>query len=148
MNAIESSANKVLQALVDQSFSNVSSFFDEKIVQNFYYELSETEIQRIQTLVDELRELIAKAGEIEDEHRRRLLMRLEELQRELHKRVSDFDHVWGLIVEGAAYLGQAGNEVKPIVDRLKEIKEIFWGKVKERENLPPAQEFPQIEDKS
>ncbi len=143
---IENTAQEILPKLVARSFDTISSEFKEKIGAKFYYELSDEELSAIQSLLNELREHIANSDELDARHKRRLLKRVEGLQRELHKEVSDFDHVWGLLVESAAYLGDAGKKAKPITDRLRDLKEIFWNNVKQREELPPKREFPELED--
>ena len=144
--AIENSSQEILPKLVARSFDTISSEFREKIGGKFYYELSDEELSAIQSLLNELREHIANSGDLGARHKRRLLKRVEDLQRELHKEVSDFDHVWGLLVESAAYLGDAGKKAKPITDRLRDLKEIFWNNVKRREDLPPKRGFPELED--
>ena len=144
---IDKSSQEILPRLVERSFDDISSEFKEKIGGKFYYELSDEELSDIQRLLNELRELIAQSGDLDTRHKRRLMKRLEGLQRELHKQVSDFDHVWGLLVESAAYLGRAGDKGKPITDRLRDLKEIFWNNVKQRESLPPAQKFPELESR-
>ncbi len=145
--AIEASAQDILPKLVARSFDTISSEFKEKIGGKFYYELSDEELSTIQSLLNELREHIAQSEVLDARHRRRLLKRLEDLQRELHNEVSDFDHVWGLLVESAAYLGQAGEKAKPITDRLRDLKDIFWDNVRRRENLPPERGFPKLENR-
>jgi hypothetical protein len=144
--AIENSSQDILPRLVARSFDTISSEFKEKIGGKFYYQLSDEELSTIQSLLNELREHIAKSGVLDARHRRRLLKRVEDLQRELHKEVSDFDHVWGLLVESAAYLGDAGEKAKPITDRLRDLKEIFWNNIKQRENLPPKRGFPELKN--
>lgn len=146
VDEIEKSCQEILPRLVERSFDDISSEFKEKIGGKFYYELSDEELSIIQRLLNELRELIATSGDLDARHKRRLMKRLEDLQRELHKQVSDFDNVWGLLVESAAYLGRAGEKAKPITDRLRDLKDIFWSNVKEHENLPRKQEFPELED--
>ena len=142
---IEKASQEILPRLVERSFDDISSEFKEKIGGKFYYELSDEELSAIQRLLNELRELIAQSGDLDARHKRRLMKRLEDLQRELHKQVSDFDHVWGLLVESAAYLGRAGETAKPVTDRLRDLKDIFWNNVKRRESLPPRQKFPELE---
>lgn len=147
IDEIEKTCQEILPRLVERSFDDISSEFKEKIGGKFYYELSDEELSTIQRLLNELRELIAKSGELDARHKRRLMKRLEDLQRELHKQVSDFDNVWGLLVESAAYLGRAGEKAKPITDRLRDLKDIFWNNVKDRENLPRKQDFPELESR-
>jgi hypothetical protein len=84
------------------------------------------QLRRIQGLINEIRERIANNQELEADHKRRLLKKLENLQCELHKRVSDLDRFWGLLGDAGVVLGKLGNDAKPIVDRVKEIAQIVW----------------------
>ena len=116
--------------------------FERELDVGFHYEFSEGETARLQTLVNELREGIRDAKFLEEDHRRRLLARLEKLQAELHKRVPDLDIHLGTMVQIAAAIGQASEEAKPLVDRMREFLEIVAGVFRRAENLPPGPEFP------
>ncbi len=89
-------------------------------------EFSVGDVKRIQTLINELRELISQIHQIERDHRPCLLKRLEKLQSELRKRMSDVDRLWGLIGDAGLVLAQLGQNAKPIVDRVREIAQIVW----------------------
>lgn len=90
----------------------------------FLYEFSDGDIKRIQTLINELRNLISNTKELENNHKSRLLKRLEKIQSELHKKISDIDRFWGLVGEGGVVLAKLGENAKPRVDRIREIAEI------------------------
>ena len=72
-----------------------------KLGKGFFYEFSSGDIDKIQNLINLLREEITKAKFIEDNHKQRLLKRLEKTQSEIHKKVSDLDRFWGLIGDAA-----------------------------------------------
>ena len=65
--------------------------------QLFCYEFSKSDIDTIQARLNELRDIISSSEELEEGHRHRLLKRIEQLQSELHKKLSDLDRFWGLI---------------------------------------------------
>lgn len=111
----------------------------------FAYEFSKGDLERVQELINELREQIAESNALEDEHRRRLLKRLESLQAEVHKRVSDLDRFWGLVGDAGVVLGKLGKDAKPIVDRVKEIAAIVWRTQARAEELPSGVENPMLE---
>lgn len=113
----------------------------------FGYEFSQGDLDRVQVLLNELRVQIAQAEGLEDEHRQRLLARLEKLQGELHKRVSDLDRFWGLLGDAGVALEKLGNNAKPIVDRIREVTQIVWQTQSRAEELPSGSPFPQIENK-
>jgi hypothetical protein len=108
----------------------------------FVYEFSKDDFSRIQTLVNELRDLISKSEHFEADHRSRLLKRLEKLQAELHKKESNLDKLWGLIGEAGVALGKFGKDAKPLVDRIREIAAIMWRTQATAEGLP-TREFPE-----
>jgi hypothetical protein len=84
----------------------------------------------------------------EESHKQRLLKRLETLQRELHKKVSDLDKFWGLVGEAGVVLGKFGKDAKPIVDRIREIAGIVWRTQAHTEELPSDTPIPLLSDKS
>lgn len=110
--------------------------FTERIGKVFLYEFSDGDIKRIQTLINELRNLISNTKELENNHKSRLLRRLEKIQSELHKKISDIDRFWGLVGEGGVVLAKLGENAKPIVDRIREIAEIVWRVQTRAEELP------------
>jgi hypothetical protein len=128
-----------------QSFK---AHFKTNIGNGFKYEFSQGDLDRIQALVNELREHVSKSGDFEEDHKNRLLSRLEKLQAELHKKMSDLDRFWGLIGDAGVVIGKFGDDVKPIEDRIKEITEIVWRTQARAEELPSDSPLPKLEDKS
>lgn len=135
----------------DKSVSDLRSMrqrFGVALSGRFAYEFSAADISRVQQLISELRENIAASDMFEDKHRARLLARLEALQAELHKRISDLDKFWGLIGDAGVALGKFGNDAKPIVDRMKEIAAIVWNTQARAEDLPSSTPLPLLTDES
>ena len=122
--------------------------FKTSLGAGFYYEFSQGDLERIQTLINETRELIATSKGLDKDHQRRLLARLEKLQAEIHKKVSDLDRFWGLIGDAGVVLGKLGNDAKPIVDRVKEIANIVWQTQSRSEELPSGTQIPLLSDMS
>lgn len=114
----------------------------------FSYEFSEGDLDRIQVLINELRNLLASDTHLSDEHRQRVLRRLERLQGELHKKMSDIDRLWGLIGDAGVLLGKFGKDAKPLVDRIREITDIAWRSQARAEELPSNAKPALITDKS
>ena len=110
----------------------------------FHYALAPLEQSRIQTLINELREIIGASSIYEESHKRRLLLRLEVLQGELHKKLADLDRFWGLIGDAGVAIGKFGKDVKPVVDRIREITQIVWNRQAETEGLPPPTDLPRL----
>ncbi len=60
------------------------------------------------------------------DHPAALLKRLERLQQEMHKKVSDLDRFWGLIGDAGVMLGKFGRDARPLVDTIKELTNCIW----------------------
>jgi len=112
---------------------------------SFAYEFSQGDLDRIQELINELRTLISDHPAFEKGHKQRLLKRLEKLQSEIHKRVSDLDRFWGMVGDAGVVLGKFGKDAKPIVDRIRELAQIVWKTQARAEELPSDSKNPMIE---
>ncbi len=108
----------------------------------FVYEFSQGDLERIQVLVTELRKNLTDSNSLEEGHRQRLLSRLEKLQSELHKKVSDLDRFWGIASDAIVLVGKLGEESKPLVDRFREIADIVWRTQARAEELPSGSKNP------
>jgi hypothetical protein len=135
-------------ALQNSSLRNFKNKFSKKYTPAFVYEFSPNELDQIQTAIDDLRQLITKANFIESDHKARLLKRLERLQSEIHKQMSDLDRFWGLVGDAGVVLGKFGNDVKPITDRIRDITEIVWKAQSQAEQLPKGTPFMLPESKN
>jgi len=127
---------------------NLKAHFKTNLEGGFCYEFSQGDLDRIQILINELRDHVTKSDHFEQDHKQRLLKRLENLQSEIHKKVSDLDKFWGLIGDAGVAIGKFGNDAKPIVDRIREIKDIVWRTQARAEELPSGSPLPKLEDKS
>jgi hypothetical protein len=116
-----------------------------KLKKSFSYEFSQGDLDKIKDLIKELMELIADNQHLEDDHRKRLLKRLEILESEISKRVSDLDRFWGLIGDAGVVVSKLGPDAKPIVDRIKEMAEISWKTQSRAEELPSNTRIPMLD---
>jgi len=114
----------------------------------FFYEFTDGDLKRIQSIINELREQIGKSDLFEEDHRRRLLRRLEALQSEMHKKMSDVDRIWGLVGDAGIAIGKFGKDAKPFVDRIKELSQIAWKTQARAEELPSSSVNPLLENDS
>ncbi|MEH6462502.1 MAG: hypothetical protein V7771_01075 [Shewanella psychromarinicola] len=119
--------------------------YNTALKNTFAYEFSQGDLDRVQVLVAEIRNHITENTSLEENHKFRLLKRLEKLQMELHKRVSDLDRFWGMVGDAGVVLGKLGKDAKPIVDRVKEIAEITWKTQARTEELPSGSQNPMLE---
>jgi hypothetical protein len=145
-----------IQPLIDNeiSYNNrtqlLSAIENKKKILNkgFFYEFTDGDLNRIQQLINELRQSISSSELFEDGHKSRLLRRLESLQSEMHKKMSDVDRFWGLIGDAGIVIGKFGKDAKPFVDRIRELSEIVWRTQAHAEQLPSSSENPLLENKN
>jgi hypothetical protein len=109
------------------------------------YTLSDSEHSRAQELINQLRDEVSTASYLTDEHKLRIQKRLEGIQRELHKTMSDLDKFWGLCVDASVVMRKCGENAKPFVDRVRELADIFGRVMSKTENLPYTSPFKLLE---
>jgi len=126
--------------------SNAREKYSVRFRNAFYYEFTDGDLKRIQELVNEIRNLTVSSMNFEEEHRRRILKRLEKLQRELHKKMSSVDQFWSLIGDAGVALGKLGEDAKPFVERIREIVDIIWRVQAMAEQLPSGSSQPLLKE--
>jgi len=89
---------------------------------------------------------LAATDELAPEHKQRLLKRRERLQGEIHKIMPDIDRILGFLVDVSAAVGQMGKNVKPIVDRCREIRQLVLPAQSRLLNIPSTTSFPLLEE--
>jgi hypothetical protein len=108
------------------------------------YEFSEEDFRRVHELVRELRELIRSSSLITEDHKRRLLRRLEAMHAELHKKTSDIDRFWGFIGEAGIAMRKFGEDLAPISERVLELGGIVITVIFAKEGIKALPEVSQI----
>lgn len=126
------------------SLETMKNRFHKEINNLFTYEFSQGDLDRIQVLINELRKAIKESNLFETKHQERLLKRLEKLQAEMHKKMSDIDRFWGLVGDAGVVLGKFGKDSKPFVDRIREISDIVWRTQSRAEELPSNTPSPTL----
>ena len=125
---------------------SLRSHFKNALGSGFSYEFSQGDLERVQLLINQIRDLISQTKNLEKDHQRRLLSRIEKLQSEIHKKVSDLDRFWGLVGDAGVVLGKLGNDAKPIVDRIREVAKIVWQTQSRSEELPSGTKIPLLDN--
>ncbi len=72
---------------------------NDRFIPPVVYEFGESDVSRLNSLIAELRQLIINAEELTEGHKQRLLRRLDGLQSEVAKKVSNVDLMWGVAGE-------------------------------------------------
>jgi hypothetical protein len=114
---------------VATAFERGREIFAIKSGKLFVYEFSESDVKEIQNYINELRSLFSSSEELTEEHRRRLLRRLEQLQTELNKTMSDLDRFWGLVGDAGVAIRKFGEDSKNaalIVAAIYKLTMLIW----------------------
>lgn len=118
--------------------------FAVTVSSGFGYEFTDGDLKRIQQLINQLREMVAANTELDSGHKQRLLKRLEKMQSELHKKMSDISRFYELMGDAGVVLGKLGEGAKPIVEVIKELTGIAWKSQARAEQLQTDAENPLI----
>lgn len=144
--------NKILEdykAIATKAkFKSMTNKYSGLFKNEFMYHFSDSEVTKIQELINILREEISKSTLFENEHQQRLLKRLEKLQAEIHKKMSDLDRFWGLVGDAGVAIGKFGKDAKPIVDRIRELTDVVWGAQRRAEQLPDNSSNPLLDNEN
>jgi len=108
------------------------------------YEFTDAEFKRAQDLINELRELIRSNTLISDEHKRRLLRRLEAMRGEFHRKTNDIDRFWGFLGEAGIAMRKFGEDLAPISERVLELGGIVINVIFAKEGIKALPEVSQI----
>lgn len=112
--------------------------FDGVIINEF--SINAADHQTILKLISEMRVIINNSTIFDAPYKIRLLNRLSQLEKEMYKTKGNFDVILGGIVDFGETLGTFGKKVKPLTDRMREIRLITQKKAPEYQRLPPPEE--------
>lgn len=129
-------AGRLQQRTVNELLTSNCERFKQMLAGAVLYEFSDDDYKRVQILINELREIIAQSTEFAEKHQYRLIRRLERLQSELHKEMSDLDRFVGFFFDIAPRLGQLGDDVEPLLKRLDELSQIIVRLISVTDKLP------------
>lgn len=118
------------------------------LTNGFGYEFTDGDLKRIQQLINELREMVSANTDLDVGHKQRMLKRLEKMQSELHKKMSDISRFYELMGDAGVALGKLGEGAKPFVERIKELAGIAWKSQARAEQLQSDAENPMLGNES
>ena len=123
------------------NFLKKSPTMYENIFAKKIYTFTEEEHETIQSKINDLRDKILKTTEIDKKHKERVLKKLEEMQKELHKKMANLDKFLGGMVSVGHTLGLTAKEAKPFTDDVKDILNITLNKKAKSEELPESNQI-------
>jgi hypothetical protein len=91
-----------------------------------------------------MKQFISKANCFSDDHKKRLIARVSQVEIEIHRKNGHFDVILAGMVDFGEALGQFGEKVKPLVDRMKEIRGIAQRKTQGYDKLPAPDEVKRL----
>ncbi|QFT31132.1 hypothetical protein FIV00_11640 [Labrenzia sp. THAF82] len=146
------------EKVLDQFYFNVAARNAKNIVKRShsseeYFELNADDRSKVMGLIAEMRQLVQDSTTFDDAHRRRILKRIAKIEDEVLKAQGNFDTVLAGIAEIGETLGQFGKDVKPLTDRMQEIRKVTQSKTKGTNQLPAPDEprklpAPEDDDKA
>lgn len=108
------------------------------------YEFSPPDLERLQQLVTELRDLLRSSSLVPDEQKRRLLRKLEATQGEFHLKTSDLDRFWGFLGEAAIAMRKFGLDLAPVSERVLELGTLVLGSLFRKEGIRALPELNRL----
>lgn len=144
-NALTIELDKIItQEAALERQREIEARFTRGINKSFGYEFTDGDFVKLQDTVNRLRDLIQNCADLSDDHKNRMLKRLERLQSELHKKVSTLDQFYNLAIEASVVARIVGENAKPIADIAKVIMGITWRTQSHAAGLPSDTEAPML----
>jgi len=88
------------------------------------FHLEGEDVAQIFKLSSEMKKIVNESDKFQENHKRRLNMRISKIESEVHRSRGSFDTVLAGVTEIGEVFGKFGKDVKPLVDRMSEIKKI------------------------
>ena len=95
-------------------------------------------------LASEMRKSVVSSDFFDRAHKVRLIKRISAIEAEVHKPKGMFDVILGGISDVGEAFGKFGTDVKPLVERMEEIRKITRSKSAEYDQLPAPDEIKRL----
>jgi hypothetical protein len=137
------STSKVYEKKYQQlSLERIKEGYTLKLGSPIQYEFTEGEILKVQKQIALLISLISSIKNIDEQYKKRLLKKLDQLQAFSYKTVYELDQFWGLIGEAGILRGKMGVYSGPLISKIKELAETIWQVQLKSEKLPLKTQLP------
>lgn len=108
------------------------------------FNLDKEAVARIMRLIAEMKDIVTSSDIFSKDHKKRLIDRISQVEIEIHKEKGRFDVILGGVVDFGDALGLFGKKVKPLVDRMKEIRNITQKTTRDYQRLPPPDDLKRL----
>lgn len=102
------------------------------------YTFTDEQLSEVQMTINKLRDQLTELDQIPAQHRKRLLSRLEALQREIHQEMAALDRYMGTILDVAVWAKRIGKEAEPTVKMLGKLWRLGLAAGGAAAGLPPG----------
>ena len=104
------------------------------------FELKEQEKKRVLRLTSQMRSIVFSSQIFDEPHKRRLLNRIAAMEKEIHQPKGKLDVILAGVSDVGDTLRKFGGDLKPLTDRMREVKNIAQTNSKEYAQIPPPDE--------
>lgn len=108
------------------------------------FSLPEADKTRVLELSTDIRKIVLASSLFDEPHKRRLLNRVAAIEQEIHQPKGKMDVVLGGVVDVGEALGKFGEKIKPLTDRMSEIRRIVGRNSDDYSQLPAPEEVKQL----
>ncbi|UWR61801.1 hypothetical protein [Phaeobacter inhibens] len=117
------------------------------------FEISSDDKSKLLALCSEMRELINSTLELDDKTKNRIAKRITAIEAQVRSGLGILDVVLSGMAEVGEAAGKFGNDVKPLVDRMREVAQIARSGSNDQDALPAPEEVkklpkPEVEEES
>lgn len=134
LGLLEGSADRLGQKASDQSGGALLPQFS----------LEEADKQRVLKLCADIRKIVLATNDFDHPHKIRLSNRIAAIEAEIHKKKGMFDVILGGVADFGETLKKFGKDIKPLTDRINEIRRIAQEGTPEYDQIPAPEETKRI----
>jgi len=109
-----------------EKVDSLQEHFEVLLNNDLGYDLSDAQLIDLRRWVTELQAKISAARMLPEHRRERLLKRLEELQQELHTKLSSLDRLYGTTMEVVVIAQTLGESSQSVIDIAAKIFGVVW----------------------
>jgi hypothetical protein len=108
------------------------------------FKLNENDKKRVLKLCGDIRKIVFSSNDFDDPHKKRLLNRIAAIEKQVYSPKGLFDVVLGGVSDIGETVGKFGKDIKPLTDRIEEIKRITRKNSSAYDQLPEPEELKKL----
>ena len=140
-NTLASRLSRILELQEKFGYRDATTSDDAKHPK---FQLPQDEKARVLELSEQIRKIVFASQIFDNPHKKRLLNRIAAIESEVHKEKGNFDVILGGVSDVGDTLKKFGSDLKPLTDRILEIKKITQRRSDEYSQIPAPEELPQL----